>query len=81
MVAKQWNMSSKKRKCFWPDSLPCFQEIQLYDEHMLGSGMFDIATKLLTQRRKIENTFSVDSLNISLYTLNIEAKKWERSVW
>ena len=37
--------------------------------------MFDIATKLLTQRRKIENTFSVDSLNISLYTLNIEAKK------
>lgn len=80
-VRKQ-NESEENLKCFLPDSLPCLREIpfihliSICDLEHVRIGTYDLATKLLTQlTKKIKNIFFADSLNISFYTMNIEAKK------
>ena len=80
-VRKQ-NESEENLKCFLPDSLSCLREIpfihliSICDLEHVRIGTYDLATKLLTQlTKKIKNIFFADSLNISFYTMNIEAKK------
>ena len=81
-VRKQ-NESEENLKCFLPDSLPCLREIpfihliSICDLEHVRIGTYDLATKLLTQLTKKIKIFSslIPTLNISFYTMNIEAKK------